>query len=315
MGKIIACLIAAATFLIPPSNAIAGTGEIAVIAKGVHTHFWASVRHGAEKASTTMPGYSLSFAGPASETNNDEQIRLVEAAIKRNVAGIVLAPSNPEALVPPIKLAWEHSIPVVVIDSAISSMADAYYQAFLGTDNIMAGRTCAAEMIKRMGTTGKLAVMSYVVGAGSEIDRVGGFLDYIRSHSSIEIIGPFYSQSQTAAAMNQALDVLAANPGLTGMFAANEPTSVGMARAIAQEKLAGRIVAVGFDGNPELMGFVRQDVLQGIAVQESFHMGEASIETMGRILAGKPVKRTVDTGIVFVTKDNVDDPGVERLIE
>ncbi len=42
-------------------------------------------------------------------------------------------------------------------------------------------------------------------------------------------------------ALNQTTDVLAANPDLTAIFGANEPTAIGMGRAIEQAGLAGQI--------------------------------------------------------------------------
>lgn len=116
--------------------------------------------------------------------------------------------------------------------------------------------------------------MSYVAGAGSEIGRVGGFTDYIQMHSNLKIVGPFYSQSQMATALNQTTDVLAANSDLKGIFGANEPTAIGVGRALARAGKAGKVVGIGFDGNRDLQGFVKDGTLAGIVVQGSYQMGE-----------------------------------------
>ncbi len=113
---------------------------------------------------------------------------------------------------------------------------------------------------------------------GSEIGRVGGFTDYVKAHSKLQIVGPFYSQSQMATALNQTTDVLAANADLKGIFGANEPTAIGMARAIKQAGKSGKIVAVGFDGNQDLQEFVKDGTLTAIVVQGSFQMGDLGVE-------------------------------------
>ena len=100
---------------------------------------------------------------------------LVENAINRGVAGIVLAPSDPEALAPAVKRAFEAAIPVTIIDSGLAEGNEQYYQAFLSTDNCAAGQQAAKMMIDEAGTSGKVAVMSYVAGVGSEIGRVRVF--------------------------------------------------------------------------------------------------------------------------------------------
>jgi ribose transport system substrate-binding protein len=156
--------------------------------------------------------------------------------------------------------------------------------------------------------------MSYVAGAGSEIGRVGGFTEYVKANSKLEIVGPFYSQSQMATALNQTTDVLAANSDLKGIFGANEPTAIGVGRALVQSGKAGKVVGIGFDGNQDLQEFVKDGTLAGIAVQGSYQMGELGVQTIGKILNKEKVEKFVDTGVVVVTKDNIEKPEAKNVL-
>ncbi|RZL40708.1 MAG: LacI family transcriptional regulator [Rubrivivax sp.] len=289
-------------------------GEIAVIVKTTNSTFWQNVNKGAAAAIKDLPGHTLTFSGPASESAIADEVNLVENAVNRRVAGIVLAPSDPDALVPAIKKAWEARIPVVLIDSQVSDAGKPYYQSFLTTDNRAAGERCAKELIAKVGTTGKVAVMSYVAGAGSEVGRVGAFTAYLKANSKLEIVGPFYSQSQMATAMNQTTDVLAAHRDLKAIFGANEPTAVGMGRALVQSGRAGKVVAIGFDGNQDLQHFVRDGTLNGIAVQGSFQMGFLGVKTLNDVLQKKPVPKFRDTGVVWVDKANLQSPEAKAVL-
>jgi ribose transport system substrate-binding protein len=304
----------AATLLAFTSTAALAADEIAVIVKTSNSNFWQNVNKGATAAIKEQSKYSFTFQGPAAESNVADEVNMVENAINRKVAGIVLAPSDPDALVPAIKKAWESSIPVVLIDSSIAASGEKYYQAFLSTDNAKAGELCAKALIEKAGTTGKVAIMSYVAGVGSEIGRVGGFTKYIKENSKLQIVGPFYSQSQMATALNQTIDTLAANPDLKAIFGANEPTAAGMGRALAQSGKAGQITAIGFDGNQDLQDFVRNGTLQGIAVQGSFQMGYLGVQTVIKVIKGEKVPKAIDTGVVFVTKDNLDKPEAKNVL-
>ena len=295
-------------------GAAAQAGEIAVIVKTTNSTFWQNVNKGAEAGMKEVRGHTMTFSGPASESAIADQVNLVENAVNRRVAGIVLAPSDPDALVPAIKKAWEARIPVVLIDSQVADSGKAYYQSFLTTDNRAAGELCAKELIAKIGTTGKVAVMSYVAGSGSEVGRVGGFTAYLKAHSKLEIVGPFYSQSQMATALNQTTDVLAAHRDLKGIFGANEPTAVGMGRALVQSGRAGKVVAIGFDGNQDLQKFVQDGALAGIAVQGSFQMGQLGVKTIGELLQKKPVPKLRDTGVVWVTKGNLQSPEAKAVL-
>lgn len=313
MKKIIAGMLASSLALWAYC-AHAADKEIAVIVKTVNSNFWQNVQKGAEAAKKDLNGYTLTFQGPASESAIADEVNMVDNAVNRKVAGIVLAPSDPDALVPSIKKAWESKIPVVLIDSQIADSGKQYYQAFLATDNQKAGELCAAALIEKIGETGKIAVMSYVAGAGSEIGRVGGFTKYIKEHSKLEIVGPFYSQSQMATALNQTTDVLASNPDLKGIFGANEPTAIGMGRALVQSGKAGRVVGIGFDGNQDLQAFVRDGTLAAIAVQASFQMGNLGVQTIAKLTKGEKVPKFLDTGVVMVTKQNIDEPTAQNVL-
>ncbi|KAA9383058.1 ABC transporter substrate-binding protein [Neorhizobium galegae] len=290
-------------------------GEIAVIVKTVNSTFWQNVQKGADAAMKAGGGSNtMTFQGPAAESAIADQVNMVENAVNRKVSGIVLAPSDPDALVPAVKKAWEARIPVIIIDSLLAKGSEQYYQSFLATDNKKAGELAAKALIDKVGKEGKIAVMSYVAGAGSEIGRVGGFTDYIKANSKLTIVGPFYSQSQMATALNQTTDVLAANSDLKGIFGANEPTAIGMGRALKQSGKAGKVVAIGFDGNQDLQEFVKDGTLSAIAVQGSFQMGELGVKTVLQSINKEKVEKFVDTGVVVVTKDNIDKPEAKNVL-
>ncbi|MBX3619307.1 MAG: ABC transporter substrate-binding protein [Rhizobacter sp.] len=314
MKHVMKHLMAAAILGLVGTAAMAADKEIAVIVKTANSDFWQNVKKGANDGVAGAKGYTTTFQGAASDTDLAGQVALVENAVNRKVAGIVLAPSDPDALIPAIKKAWEAKIPVILIDSAASDAGKSYYQSFLATDNKKAGELCAQALIAKVGTTGKIAIMSYTAGSGSEIGRVGGFKDYIAKHSKLQIVGPFYSNSQMGTALNQTTDVLAANADLKGIFGANEPTAIGMGRALVQSGKAGKVVAIGFDGNADLQGFIKDGTLEAIAVQSAYQMGSLGVKTAIAVSQGKKVPKFLDTGVVMVTKANIDKPEAKNVL-
>ncbi|NMB60182.1 MAG: ABC transporter substrate-binding protein [Chloroflexi bacterium] len=300
-----------------------GGGEIAVIVKTGNSSFWQNVQTGAMDAQKELkaqtPKLSVTFLGAQSESNVNEQINIVESAIDRGVKAIVLAPSDTKALQPAVKKAKDAGIPVIIIDSKLDG-DPSQYVSFLATDNKAAGEACAKALIegvkKATGKdSGKIAVMSYVAGVGSEVGRVGGFKDYIKANSKLEIVTTQYSNADMPTALNQTTNVLQANPDLVGIFGANEPTAIGMGRAIKEAGLSGKIVAIGFDGNSALKEMVMDGTLNAIAVQSSYNMGYLGVKTAYDVaFAGKKVDAYVDTGFLMVTKDNVDSQEAKNVL-
>ena len=294
-------------------SAWAKSNEIAVIVKSANSTFWQNVKKGADDAGKAIGGqYKVTFQGPEAETAIDAQVNMVDNAVNRGVAGIVLAPSDPVALVPAVKKAYESGIPVVLIDSGLSSDGK-YYQSFLATDNRAAGKLAAEKLLAKV-KGGKVAVMSFTQGAQSAIERTGGFVDAVKAKADYKIVGPYYSNSEMVTALNQTEDVLGSNPDIAAIFGANEPTAVGMARAVKQKGFAGKIVAVGFDGNSDLQNFVRDGTLDGIVVQSSYQMGYKGVDSVSKIIKGEKVEKTIDTGVVYVTKENIDSEEAKAVL-
>jgi ribose transport system substrate-binding protein len=306
-----------------PAAAVEEGGEIAVIVKTGNSSFWQNVQTGAMDAQNELrgktPKLSVTFLGAQSESNINEQINIVESAIDRGVRAIVLAPSDTQALIPVVEKAKAAGIPVVIIDSLLEGPEDNYV-SFLATDNYAAGEACAKRLIEEVmantgGDSGNIAVMSYVAGVGSEIGRVGGFKDYIAANSNLEVVTTQYSNADMPTALDQTTNVLQANPDLVGIFGANEPTAIGMGRAIEQAGLAGTIAAIGFDGNSVLAEMVRNDTLQAIAVQSSYNMGYLGVMTAYAVaFDGETVDHYVDTGFIMVDKDNIDSQDAQNVL-
>jgi len=318
MKKVLLVLVALALV-----GSFAVAQEIAVIVKTGNSSFWQNVQTGCfdaqKELKKTTPKLSVTFLGPQSESNVNEEINIVESAIDRGAKAIVLAPSDTTALIPVVKKAKAAKIPVIIIDSLLEG-DKANYDSFLATDNKAAGEACAKEMIARVkaltgSDTGKIAIESYVAGVGSEIGRVGGFKDYIAKNSKLEIVTTQYSQADQVQALNQVTNILASNPDLVGIFGANEPSAIGMGRAIAQAGLSGKIVAIGFDGNSVLQNFVKDGTIQAICVQSSYNMGYLGVKTAYEVaIAKKKIQAYVDTGFLMVTKENIESTAAKNVL-
>src|ERR1043165_4475453 len=130
-----------------PLRAAERAYTIAVIPKGTTHEFWKSINAGAFKARDELAAQGTKveviWKGPLREDDRDQQIQTVENFTSRRVSGIVLAPLDSRALVRPVASAGQAKIPVVIIDSDLSSDS---YVSFVATDNYKGGVMAAEEM-------------------------------------------------------------------------------------------------------------------------------------------------------------------------
>ena len=89
-----------------------GELDIALVSKGFQHQFWQAVKAGAEEKAEEL-GVTMTFDGPAAETEVDAQLQMLQAALERQPDAIGYAALDPEACVPLLDQAQQSDIPVV----------------------------------------------------------------------------------------------------------------------------------------------------------------------------------------------------------
>jgi len=275
--------------------------------------FWEAVADGAESGAKDF-GLELSLRWPRDEIYVDEQIGIMKAAIAERPAAIVLAATDYNRLVDPVREARARGIHVVCVDSFIAS-EDA--EAKVGTDNEEAGQKCAAALLRHLpprpwAARPRIAVMSYVRGSSTAMGRETGFLGALGG--GVEIVGTSYSESDSDLAFRQAKTLLALEPPVMGIAALNLPTALGAARAIAESGKAGHTILVGFDNSYEVVRFIERGIIQDTIVQKPFNMGYISMESVRKLLSGKKPSAYTNTGSVDIDKSNMFDAENQKLL-
>ncbi|MBI1318523.1 MAG: substrate-binding domain-containing protein [Candidatus Hydrogenedens sp.] len=287
-----------------------GKPVIAVVPKGLAQQFWLTVKQGADTAGAEL-GADIVWQGPAKETEIAKQIGILEDMINRGVDAIVMAACDENALVPTIQKAVDKGIPVITIDSGVKSELPL---SFVATDNVAGAKAGAEELARLVGGAGQVAQIPIVPGAATSEMRQSGFEEGIAAHPDIAIVGTQFCNSDVAKAMDVTRDMLTANPELKGVFAACEAAAIGAAQALKTAGRAGVVKLVGFDAAEEQVALLKDGTIHALIVQNPFQMGFQGVQAALDTLAGKPVEKRIDTGVVVVTLDNLDTPEVQKLL-
>jgi ribose transport system substrate-binding protein len=303
-----------------PDNTASGSGggggssvkfKIAVIPKGTKHQFWQSVNAGAQKAGSEE-NVDIDWQGPQDEKRIQDQVDLVENKITAGVNGIVLAASDKTALVKPVKDAMAKNIPVVIIDSGISEPDAAV--AYIATDNVAGGKAAAVALAKAVGEKGKVGLLIFGKGSASSDDRENGFKIGIAKYPNMKLIATLEASNPQQAG-EAATNMLTANPDMVGIFAANEPNGTGAANALKGKGLAGKVKLVAYDSSDEEIKAIRAGTIQATIVQDPFQMGYKGVMTVLKAIRKQPISpKNIDSGMKVVTKDNLDTPEVQKLV-
>jgi ribose transport system substrate-binding protein len=287
------------------------TRRIAVIPKGTTHIFWQSVRMGAEKAGSEE-GVTIYWNGPERESDREKEIQIIEDFIARNVSGIVLAPVDSKALVPSVEKIYARNIPCAIIDSAIDTDK---YVTFIATNNYQGGVIAARRMGEILEGKGKIIVVKYMAGSASTTNRENGFIETIqKDFPEIEIVDAKYGMDTVETALQATEDLLTKNTELDGLYACNASTAVGALRALKTQKRAGEIKMVGFDAEKALIDGLKDGAIDSLVVQNPFKMGYEGVKAVLAKLDGKDVPKYIDTGVVLITKEQLQDPKIKDLL-
>jgi ribose transport system substrate-binding protein len=288
--------------------------RIDVIIKASDSSFWQTMLAGAKQAGGDY-GLKVSLFGPTSETDVAQQVQLVENSISRGADGIVLAPNSSSALNNVIDRARKAGIKVVVVDTQVTTATD----GFIGTDNTKAaeqGGRSLCEMAKAAGkTSGEVLIESSVAGVQVLKDRETGFRSGLAEGCpDLKINGPRYNNNDINTATSQVNDTLTASPNLVAIFAANNTSGDGAARAIKDNKAADRVPVVSFDTDPQQVAALGDGTLDALVVQNPYFFGYQGVVAAGMATVGTIPPRNLDPGAVLATTKTMNDPEIKTLL-
>jgi len=291
---------------------------IAVIPKGTTHEFWKSIHAGSNKAAgeLTAQGTEVEviWKGPIREDDREQQIQVVEGFAAQAVSGIVLAPLDNRALVRPVAEAGRAGVPTVIIDSGLESND---FVSFVATDNRKGGTLAADRMGQLLNGKGKVLVLRYAEGSASTTEREEGFISQIKQKfPEIELVSTNQYAGATRDTAKRASENLLNTYAdqVQGIFTPNESSTAGMLLALQDIGKAGKVSFVGFDSSQTFIDAINANQLHGIVVQNPFNMGYLGVRTMVDNLLGKPVSKQIDTGVMLVTKENMQSPEVQTLL-
>lgn len=295
---------------------------IAVIPKGSTHEYWKSVHEGADTAASELKAkgidVNIEWKGPMKEDDKDSQIEVVENFTQDKVSGMVLAPLDHAALVTPVSEATKAGIPVVVIDSALDGGG---FLATISTDNEKGGEIAGQELGKELNGKGRVVMLRYEVGSASTEQREKGFLEAIAKYPGITVVSKDQYGGVTAeSAQTQAENLIGPHKkgdglDIDGIYTPNESTTLGMLRALEGANLAGKVHFVGFDASELLIDALKKGEINALVIQNPRAMGHDGVMAIVNDLQGnKSAVKDEDTGVTLLTKANLNQPDVQKLI-
>ncbi len=318
---------------------------ISIIGRYSGDSYWKEVEAGAKQAVAdinTLLGYKgddkikLTFSAPSERDNVDEQVNILDEELARYPVAIAIAAVDTTACQVQFEAAADNGIPVVTFDSG-SDYAD--IASHVSTNNIEAAKTAANKLATLMERSGEVAVFVQDSFSMTAKEREQGFVEELAaSFPDVSVVNIYHLDelgtmaANIAAEKNAALAegeqevdpasitqkevvqyILEKNPNLKGIYATNLDTTQLVADVLSSLE-RDDLYFVGFDGGEEQLKLLEDDVIDGLVIQNPYGMGYAAVVSAARAVLELGNEAFVDSGYTWVTKDNMKEADIKKML-
>ena len=284
--------------------AASGQAKTAAVIKGLDNPFFQSMEQGIKAADA---GTTVQAAQDITDTSG--QADRLSSLAGQDYNCFIINPISGNNLLQGLAQLKAAGKKVVNIDSPVdpeaASAANATPDTYIGTDNISAGKLAGEQMSKIVKDGDKVAVVGGIAGDVTSGDRVNGFTQGLEGKATVlETVSADWDRQ---VALTKAEDLLRSNPDIKGFFVANDIMGLGVARAVSNAGLAGKVAIISLDGVPEGLKGVQSGELTATIAQYPYAIGEMGAQACKAAAEGQTLPASVEAPVALVTKDNVGE--------
>ena len=275
--------------------------------------FWNIVTDGVNDAAERY-GMDVTMAGPTGP-DNAAQVQMIDAAIATGEYDAMIIPAIvPEMFQASIDAAVDAGITVVTF---CTDAPESKRSAYVGTSGFGAGKSAGIALAELMGGKANINVISGQEAQPDLNERIDGFKAGMADYPDMEVTSIDYSGEQGLAKNISDLQArLVSDPDVDAFFSSHAEGGMALSTVYPDftDKLDGTSSIV-FDDMPQTLDAIRDGIVDATIVQRQYNWGFGAIYQVHRLLqAGlPPTADSTDTGVVVVTKDNVDNFAAETM--
>jgi ABC-type sugar transport system substrate-binding protein len=253
-------------------------------------------------------GIKAAAGGPPGLTSDNQlNINLISQAIANGYDAIVSQPIDKAAFSPVMQQAKDKGIYQATMNTGDTTDIQDFT---IGTDYTNLGKSFAVNIGKRGSDQQNVGI---IAGFPSGTDNlfVDGFTKAITSENlpNVKVVTTQYDQGDPSKTADLVAQMLTAHPEINVVLAREGSAAPGVITAIKEKNLVGKVVGLSDDVTPQVADAIKAGIIYGTAKQNFCKMGTLSVDYLVKLSKGQKVAKSVDTGTILVTKDNLATEG------
>jgi len=264
--------------------------------------FFIAMRHELESEAARL---DVDVSVVDGQSNSAKQTADVEAAIASGAQGIILAPTDVNALAPAVESVLKAGIPIVTVDRRVDNTSVSV--PHVGADNVGGGRSMAQWVIEHFPSGAQIVLITGQPGSSSAIDRTLGIQEALRA------AGPQYKiVAAQSANWQRELGLTVTQNILTSLgtqipqaiLCEDDDMALGALEALRTSGISG-VKVLGFNATPEALARLRDGEMAATVEQSPVRQARAALEQLvARIRAHTQIPGATITPIL-ITQANI----------
>jgi LacI family transcriptional regulator len=268
---------------------------------------WKSVKEGARAFSAMMGNHVVNVSWYETSVHDlKRETEILLGVLENGVDGIGIAPADPERLKDLIDRAMDRHIAVVTLNT---DAPDSRRICFVGQDHLLAGRIAGELMGKFLMGTGKVVAVTAFRNVLAHKHRLDAFVKIIEEqYRGIEIDEVFENHDSDDEAYAHIKAYVSRTRDVSGIYLTSGIGPGGVARALGEAGLAGKVCVICFDYFPETVRLIKNGLVHATIGEDPFTQGYQTVKILYEhiIERKEPASRIVHTKIDIGLRENID---------
>lgn len=296
MKKFVALLMAA-IMVLTCASAFAEGWEIVVVPKDASNPWFVRMNTGVEEYAAAHPEDTIYQKGTA-EIDATLQAQLVDDLVAQGVDAICVVPVDIKSIEPSLKAAREAGIVVIAHEGAALENVDYDIEAF---NNELYGAFIMDNLAAAMGEEGLYTTMVADLTNGSHNEWAdGGVKRATEAYPNMTLLEAdprVESHDNGDTAYNVAKELFKKYPDLKGIMGTSSFDAPGVARAIEELGLSGKVFTAGTGMPGDNAELLKSGAVQYLTLWDPALAGQAMVALAQKILAGEEISAPLDLGV------------------
>ena len=295
--KKVLTLVLAALLVFSGVAAFAEGWEIVVVPKDASNPWFVRMEVGVDEYAAAHPENTIYQRGTP-EIDATLQAQLVQDLIAQGVDAICVVPVDPESLEPVLEQARAAGIVVIAHEGASLVNVDYDIEAF---NNAAYGAFIMENLAQAMGGEGVYTTMVAHVTNASHNEWADGGVAYAEENypnmTLLEAEPRVESEDNGDVAYNVAKELFNKYPDLKGIMGTSSFDAPGVARAIEELGLTGKVFTSGTGMPADNAELLKSGAVQSLTLWDPALAGQAMIALAEKLLAGEEITTPLDLGV------------------